>query len=291
MRLNFAFIGIGSYIAPRHLEAIKSLKHNILISYDSNDKFKISDKYFSKIFHFNDFDIFKKKFKKIKDKINYLVITTPNHLHYKYIKYGLMNNVNVICEKPLVLTNYHLKQIVKLEKKYNKKVYTILQLRTLKVIKNLFDKNKKNKKNNIIKINYLTPRNKEYLKTWKGDIKKSGGILFNIGIHLLDLLCYLFGQPIQSKILKSSDSFSRGEIIFKNAKANYFLSIREKDLKSYKEKKVVRDFYINKKKLDLVPRNSYKCHLDCYKQILFKKNFNLNDVRPSIELALALKKN
>ena len=61
---------------------------------------------------------------------------------------------------------------------------------------------------------------------------------------MLDLLCYLFGEPKKSIILESGKDFSRGEIIFKKAKANYFLSIREKDIYSYKGKRVIRDFFI-----------------------------------------------
>ena len=108
---------------------------------------------------------------------------------------------------------------------------------------------------------------------------------------MLDLLCYLFGEPKKLKILESGNNFSRGEIIFKNAEATYFLSIREKDIYSYKGKKIVRDFFINKKKFNLVTQNPNKCHVDCYKEIINKKNFDLNDVSPSIKLALALKKN
>ena len=180
--------------------------------------------------------MFEKKFISSKKKIDFTIILTPNYTHFRYIKFALSNGSNVICEKPLVLTSHHLQKIRELEQKYNKRVFTVLQLRTLKVIKDLFKKIKKSKKSSNVKINYITPRNESYLKTWKGDPKKSGGIIFNIGIHLLDLLCYLFGKPIKSKIVKCGKNFSRGEVIFKNAKASYFLSIREKDVNSYSGK-------------------------------------------------------
>ena len=37
MSYNFACIGVAGYIAPRHLRAIKTLKHNLILSYDKND--------------------------------------------------------------------------------------------------------------------------------------------------------------------------------------------------------------------------------------------------------------
>ena len=39
--INFAIIGIAGYVAPKHLQAIRLLKHNLLISYDINKKKKI----------------------------------------------------------------------------------------------------------------------------------------------------------------------------------------------------------------------------------------------------------
>ena len=41
-------------------------------------------------------------YQKIK-KIDYLVICAPNHLHFFYICVGIKYNLNIICEKPIVL--------------------------------------------------------------------------------------------------------------------------------------------------------------------------------------------
>ena len=68
MKMNFAFIGVASYIAPRHLYAIKSLKYNLVISYDIHDNVGILDRYFPDALHFNNFDKFQKEFKQLKKK-------------------------------------------------------------------------------------------------------------------------------------------------------------------------------------------------------------------------------
>jgi UDP-N-acetyl-2-amino-2-deoxyglucuronate dehydrogenase len=290
MSLNFAIIGVSGYIAPRHLQAIKFLRHNLLISFDKSRKGLVLNKYFSNSFFFNKFSEFKKRFIKIKNKIDYTLILTPNYTHFKYIKFALENRTNVICEKPLVLKINHLNQLAKLEIKYNRKVFTILQLRTLKVIKQL-KKNLKNNENkkNTVKINYITPRQIEYKKTWKGNLNKSGGILLNIGIHLIDLLSYLFGDYISYKIIKNNKNCKRGTILFNNTRADFFLSINKKDLKNYPKKPVVRDFIINGKKIDLF-KNSSKAHINCYKEILNEKSFRIKDVKKSIQLAINLQK-
>jgi UDP-N-acetyl-2-amino-2-deoxyglucuronate dehydrogenase len=290
VNLNFACIGVAGYIAPRHLQAIKSLKHNLILSYDKKDAAGILDKYFPNSLFFNQLSSFKKKFISFKKKINYTVILTPNSTHFAYIKFALSNGSNVICEKPLVLTIHHLKQLEKLEIKYNRRVFTILQLRTLKVIKKLKQKLKINKNNkNIVKINYITPRRIEYKKTWKGNLSKSGGILLNIGIHLIDLLVYLFGESKSYKLTKNNQNYKQGKILFHNTKADFYLSINKKDIKKYQKKSVVRDFIINGRKIDLF-KNSSKAHINCYKEILDEKSFGIKDVKKSIQLAINLQK-
>jgi UDP-N-acetyl-2-amino-2-deoxyglucuronate dehydrogenase len=289
MSYNFAIIGVAGYIAPKHLQAIQELKHNLLISFDKVNTELVIDKYFQSCQFFNRFSEFKKKFFKIKNKINYTVILTPNYTHFKYIKFALSHGSNVICEKPLVLTINHLRQLEKLEIKYNRKVFTILQLRTLKVIKQLKRQIKNNKKKYHVKVNYIAPRSMKYKKTWKGDSKKSGGILFNIGIHSLDLLCYLFGKHKSCKLVKNNNNFNKGKILFNNASVDFYLSINKKDLEKYKNKPVIRDFIVNGKRIDLL-KNSNQAHKQCYKDIINKRLFGIEEVKKSIELALDLKK-
>ena len=285
--INFAIIGVAGYVAPRHLQAIQILKHNLLISYDNASKKLVLDRYFSNCKVHNQFSKFKKNFINLKNKINFTVILTPNYTHFKYIKFALSYGSNVICEKPLVLTTDHLKQLEKLEAKYNRKVYTILQLRTLKVIKKIKKKIKFNKKKNYVRINYITPRGLQYKKTWKGNFRKSGGILFNIGIHLLDLLCYLFGDYKSCKLTVNNKNYNQGKVLFNNAEADFYLSINKKDLKKYKGKSMIKDFIINGKKLDLF-KNSNGAHISCYKEILNKNHFGIKEVKKSTELAIDL---
>jgi UDP-N-acetyl-2-amino-2-deoxyglucuronate dehydrogenase len=285
-RLNFCIIGVAGYIAPRHLQSIKALGHNLLISYDPNDSVGILDKYFPKSLFFNKYNNFKKEFEKIKNKIDYIVVLSPNYLHFTYIKFGLMNNINVICEKPLIISSKYLKKIEKLEKKYKAQVFNILQLRTLDVVQQL-KKKIKNDKRYKVNIKYITPRGHWYHSSWKGNQNKSGGILFNIGIHLLDLVCYLFGDYKKYQMSKLNNSSAKGQITFNHAKVDFHLSINKKDTIKYK-KPVIRDFVINNKRIDLA-KNFEQAHIDCYKQIISKKMFTLSSVNNSITLATKLK--
>ena len=79
-----------------------------------------------------------------------------------------------------------MEEINYLEKKSNKKIYTILQLRNHPNILKLRNEIK-NKNKYDVELTYITSRGKWYHISWKGDEEKSGGILMNIGIHF-DLL-------------------------------------------------------------------------------------------------------
>ena len=89
-------------------------------------------------------------------------------------------------------------------------------------------------------------------------------------------------------MFRLNDKKAKGQILFNNAKVNFYLSIDRKDLSKYKNKKVVRDFIINNQKVDLV-KNFDQAHIDCYKKIINKKEFDLKSIKKSIFLASKLK--
>lgn len=290
-KYNFCLIGVAGYVAKKHLFSIKKLKHQLLLSFDPNDSVGLLDSFFPDSLFFCKFSLFKKNYYKLRKKIDYTVIATPNYLHFKYIKFALSNGSNVICEKPLVISLRHLNKIEELEKKYKKKVYTIMQLRTVPEISSL-KKKLNNKKNYNILINYVTPRGQWYEQAWKGNVRKSGGILFNIGIHLIDLLTYLFGRHTKVKIINSDQKSIKGLVYFNNARALFNLSINNNKLLKHKtSKSIIRDFTINGKKIDLA-KNFDDMHTGCYLIILQNKDniFSIDSVKNSLKLVLDLKK-
>ena len=55
---NFAIIGVGGYIAPRHLQAIKETGNQLVCAYDINDSVGILDKDFPECLFFKTFEDF-----------------------------------------------------------------------------------------------------------------------------------------------------------------------------------------------------------------------------------------
>ena len=49
-------------------------------------------------------------------------------------------------------------------------------------------------------LTYVTSRGPWYHVSWKGSEERSGGVATNIGIHLFDLLMWLFGPAESSEV-------------------------------------------------------------------------------------------
>ena len=196
---NFALIGVGGYIAPRHLKAIKDTGNNLVSAYDKNDSVGIMDSYFPKAAFFTEQELFDRHNTKLRDNgtnIDYVTVCTPNYLHDAHTRYGLRLGADVICEKPLVLNPWNIDALQKVEERQGHKVNTILQLRLHDKIVALKKKVEEGPKDKIydIDLTYITSRGYWYYASWKGDINKSGGIATNIGVHFYDMLSWIQHQ-------------------------------------------------------------------------------------------------
>src|SRR5690606_25422119 len=81
-----------------------------------------------------------------------------------------------------------------IESETGKKVFTILQLRYHPVILALKKEiEESGDKIHDVDLTYITTRGKWYMKSWKGDVAKSGGVATNIGIHFFDMITWIFG--------------------------------------------------------------------------------------------------
>jgi UDP-N-acetyl-2-amino-2-deoxyglucuronate dehydrogenase len=287
---NFVLVGGGGYIASKHFEAIKNTGNNLLAAFDIAENVGSVDNFFPYAKFFFKLNLFIKFLKKNKNKINYLVICAPNYLHYFYIILGLKLNFNVICEKPLVLNLNQLNKLKILQKKYNRKVFCILQLRLNKQLSAL--KNKILKLNNIkSEVEYITYRGDWFYKSWKGNPKKSGGLATNIGIHLFDLLIWLFGDVENLVVKKKTKSCIKGEIFFKNKSfVKWNISLLKKDLVRLNCKKnFYRMLLINKMKIEFSDKFK-QLHTESYKMILKNKGFSIYDVEPSLKIVSLINK-
>lgn len=198
-KINVSFFGTGNIFA-KHLKALKkSKKFQLLNLYDikkkNNLKFNLYD---------SEKNILNKK------NLDIVAILSPSGEHFKQAKKVLLSKKNVIVEKPLALKINHINELIKLEKKYKKKIFVVLQHRlnpAVLKLKKLIEE-KKLGKIFLISARLYWCRNDHYYKNnWRGTWKHDGGVVTNQGIHTIDIITSLFGQF--KKLFARSNTFSK----------------------------------------------------------------------------------
>lgn len=287
---RFAIIGVAGYVAPRHLKAIKETGNILVAAMDKSDSVGILDQYFPEAAFFTEFERFERYLVKLKNEgqgIDYFVVCTPNYLHDSHVRFGLRLGADVICEKPLVLNPHNLKVLEEEENLTGKKIFTILQLRLQPILIELKNKLETSQKKHQVKLEYITPRGNWYPYSWKGDVSKSGGLATNIGIHLFDLLIWLFGEVHSHEVLQQSSDKISGQMILQNAEVEWTLSINAEDLKD-KTMKSYRLLEIDGKKIEF-DNGFHDLHTKSYAEILKGNGFKIHTVAKSIDIVSRLR--
>jgi len=294
---NFALIGLGGYIAPRHLKAIKDTGNNLITALDQNDSVGIIDSYFPDADFFTEFERFDRHVDKLRRKnagkeIDFVSICSPNYLHDAHIRFALRSGADAICEKPLVLNPWNLDGLKEMEEETGKKVYNILQLRLHPNIIKVKEEVSRELTNNPDKVydidlTYITSRGHWYFTSWKGDIHKSGGVATNIGVHFYDMLIWIFGDVIEQEVHYSEPvKKMSGYIKLKHANVRWFLSADSDDLPDNVKsngQRTYRTISYNGNEIEF-SGGFTDLHTEVYKEILAGRGFGLEDARPSIQL-------
>ena len=278
-RMNFALIGSAGFIAPRHMEAIKQVGGNLVASLDPHDSMGILDSYFPRCAFFTEFERFDRYCSKVASTdqgVDWVVVCTPNYLHDSHCRFGLRIGANVICEKPLVLREYNLDQLARLEESSGKRIYTILQLRLLKPISAVVASDEYFRGNMI----YITPRGLWWDYSWKSDESKSGGLATSIGIHLFDYLIYSFGDPLGYSVEVNSPRRVEGQVLFDRAEISFLLSLNN-------GVKARRVFIVGRKTYKLP--NITDLHTESYERIMIGKGFGIEDIRVTTRLCESIR--
>lgn len=291
---NFAITGVGGYIAPRHLRAIKDTGNRLLAACDPSDSVGVLDSFFSEVKFFTEFERFDRHCEKLRrqsddSRVNYVTICSPNYLHDAHVRFALRIGADAICEKPLVLNPWNIDALEELEHESGRKVYTILQLRVHPALIALRDKlfaDKSGKKHEVV-LTYITSRGLWYLVSWKGNVERSGGLATNIGIHFFDLLLWLFGPVKQNELHVSNSMTTSGFLELERANVRWFLSIDRNNLPpeiKAKHQPTYRSITINNQEVEF-SEGFTDLHTDVYRRTLAGEGFGLTEVRPSIQLA------
>ena len=260
--MKFLLIGNG-FIALRHKEAIRDIGGEITEVFGLEK----GENYWKEAIKNTNADC--------------VVFLTPNDLHFEMAKMAAEQGKIVLCEKPLVIKSEQVEILAKYPD-----IFTVLQLRHHPLVKEIKSGIKKDE-NYELEIDISIHRDENYYQSWKGQKEKSGGILFNLGIHYFDLLLYLFGEPKEVLTFSLNDKTARGLVKGENYICNWQLSTDEI------RKNQRRVFKINKENYNFSSKDnlSYEnLHKFVYQDLLKRKGILPKEVLKSIKLVESIYK-
>lgn len=184
--MNFSLIGTG-FIMPRHAEAIQALGGKLVDVVNTaygEDRWKdgVMDN----------------------PRTDCVVILGPNDLHVPMARMAAENGKIVLCEKPLGIAAEAVRSLLPY-----KDVYTVLQIRHHPLVQELREQVARGGDFDV-DMDISVYRDEKYFRAWKGDAKRSGGVLFNIGIHYFDLLMHVFGAPTKAAVTSLDEMVGAG---------------------------------------------------------------------------------
>ena len=295
---NFAITGVGGYIAPRHLQAIRDTGNRLVAALDPHDAVGVIDRYFDDVAYFQEFERFDRFAEKLRRKgeeqrLHYVTICAPNYLHDAHIRFAMRIGADAICEKPLVLNPWNLDALAEIERETGRRVFTILQLRVHPSIVALRERIARSPpgKPVAIDLTYVTSRGNWYFQSWKGDAGRSGGIATNIGVHFYDMLTWIFGPVVESEVHHAEPSRAGGVLQLRNAVVRWFLSLEKKDVPEAARaqgKTTFRSLNVGGEEVEFSDGFA-DLHTTVYRETLAGRGFGIEDTRPSIELVHSIR--
>jgi UDP-N-acetyl-2-amino-2-deoxyglucuronate dehydrogenase len=296
MSKNFAVIGVGGYIAPRHLRAIRDTDNKLVAAVDPKDSVGLLDQYSYDVKFFTEIERFDRHLEKLRrgpeeNRVEYVSICSPNYLHDAHCRLALRVGADAICEKPLVINPWNFDALEELEEETKRRIHTILQLRVHPALIKLREDLQQTSGTHDVELTYITSRGPWYQVSWKGHEDKSGGVATNIGVHFFDLLLWLFGSRQGIKTYHSDESCMSGFIELERARVKWFLSVDKNDLPNSAKsggKTTYRSITVDGKEIEF-SEGFTDLHTGVYEETLAGRGFGIKDARPSIELTHAIR--
>lgn len=286
--LKFGITGVGGFVAPRHLQAIQDVGGALVAALDPHDSVGVLDKFNHQAQYFQYeapfYDVIQN------EHVDWVSVCSPNYQHVPQTVFALYAGANVICEKPLSLSPIMLDGLQDAEQKSGRRVYTVLQLRLVPKLIALRSRLQIDPRHREVSVRYVTPRGAWYQRSWKADTALSGGLTTNIGIHMFDLLLWLFGAYRSHDIGASNDTHVSGHLELERANVTWLLSIDEKHTNTGAAERSMLFTLPGEVPEHIDFAEGFTgLHTETYRQILAGDGFGIADARPSVELTARLR--
>ncbi|OFZ80085.1 MAG: hypothetical protein A2583_03245 [Bdellovibrionales bacterium RIFOXYD1_FULL_53_11] len=276
--MRFGILGVGGYVARKHMEAITTVGGQIVAACDLSDSVGQLDRYAPRCMFTTRDEVF---WQDHIHEIDTVVLCTPSWQHIGQAITALKNGKNVVIEKPLALSHESGSRFITDIQQYTGRVYPVVQLRyhpEVATLRTAIDGHC-----TTLDIDYVVCRGPWYDESWKGQSKLSGGILVNIGIHLFDLAVYLTGNVVDIEAAEVALHEAHGVFKTEHARVTWRLAIVDDPAA------VHRRFTVGPVSLDVSDKMS-NLHKEVYRRVVSdEKGCDVASVIKSLHLIDAIK--
>jgi UDP-N-acetyl-2-amino-2-deoxyglucuronate dehydrogenase len=278
------------------LRAIRDTGNRLVAAVDPKDSVGIIDQFSLDVKFFTEIERFDRHLEKLRraheeDRVHYVSVCSPNYLHDAHCRLALRIGADVICEKPLVINPWNFDALEELEVETKHRINTVLQLRLHPELVKLKQSLQAQGGQHDVVLTYITSRGPWYHVSWKGQPDKSGGVATNIGVHLFDILLWLFGPVGNLRVYHSDNSRMSGYMELERARVRWFLSVDAHDLPSpvtVGGKTTYRAITVDGKEIEF-SEGFTDLNTRVYEETLAGRGFGIVEARPSIELTYAIR--
>ncbi len=196
-KVKIGIVGCGAVAQVEHLPAFNSIPDaeiTIICDTDGRKLSYLKNKYNIPLITLRFEDVIRNK------DIDGIVIATPNYLHSPMVINALEYNKYILCEKPLGLNTKEIEEIGKIAAKHPNKLMYGLNDRFRQDVQTLRKYISGDELGEIFyaKTGWLRKLGGNIEKWRKDKIKSGGGVVLNLGIHLLDVALWLLPKKVHT---------------------------------------------------------------------------------------------
>jgi predicted dehydrogenase len=199
-RLKVGVIGAGAIAQVAHLPVLRKLPDVEITAICDNDLPKAQALA-------SRFEI-KNAFDDIEDVLQYggvdaVAICTPNHLHETHVAVALQAGAHVLCERPLAMNSAGVERTLKVAERYGKRVMVGMNHRFRSDVQAVrsFVTNGELGALESVRCGWYTFRPARQHLGWRlARAESGGGVMFDMGLALVDLGLWLSGNPAPKRV-------------------------------------------------------------------------------------------
>lgn len=134
------------------------------------------------------------------EKIELVVINTPNNTHYEYARQALQAGKHILVEKPFTTSVSEAREIFDLGRLWGRKVLVYQNRRYSSDFLSAKEVLRSGNLGRIIEVHLRFDRYRNFIgpKTFKETPVPGSGIFYDLGSHMIDQAISIFGKPLQS---------------------------------------------------------------------------------------------